>query len=237
MIYFLGSEKVVLKFGTNSLVRDNRNRINRDIIHAIAEATSCLYSAGKKPLIVTSGAVAAGMEINRIYERPTETVQLQNLSAEGARLLWQLYADAFREYGIGTIYIPVTWHLFEADYEQENLRRIAEYSWHNSKIVLLNTNDALTNEELVRRSGSINGFSDNDILAALASECIAAGTLVFFTDAGIMGTGGGYSKSIALQRASDKGIKTGVYSITELEGLSKSFNSSAGLGDAHAKKG
>ena len=212
MILFLGSERIVMKFGTNSLTKNGR--LDNSVIRRIAATTSLLYSLNKKPLIVTSGAVAAGMELNGLEEKPSETEQLQLLSGEGVRLLWDLYAQAFARYGFSTLYIPITPHNIETEEERENIRKIVEEGWKNKKITIWNTNDSLTNEQLAKRR---RGFYDNDPLAVELAKIIKADLLMFFTDHGNMGTGGGSSKSRAIEEARKSGIKVEVKSINYLD--------------------
>ncbi len=216
MIIFLGAETIVMKFGTNSLTTGNHNRLNPETIERIASLAAGLYSQRKKPVIVTSGAVAAGMELNGLGERPSDVSLLQQLSAEGARLLWNMYASAFSAYDIGTIYIPVTWHCFQTIEEKENIRQMFKLAASSRKILIFNTNDALTSQELVARVG---GFYDNDPLAVNVSACIGADALVFFTDNGNMGTGGGYSKIRSIEQARKAGIYVAVYGISQLEAV------------------
>ena len=214
MILFLDSERIVMKFGTNSLTKGGR--LDYGVIKKIAATMNLLYTLGKRPLIVTSGAVAAGMELNELKEKPSEVKQLQLLSGEGARLLWELYAQAFARYDFGTLYIPITPHNIETEEERENIRKIVEGGWKNKKITIWNTNDALTNEQLAKRNG---GFYDNDPLSVELAKIIKADLLMFFTDKGNMGTGGRSSKSKAIEEARKSEIKVEVKSINYLETL------------------
>lgn len=216
MILFLASERIVMKFGTNSLT--NNGKLNYEVIQKIADSVDLLYRLGKKPVIVTSGAVAAGMELNGLDLRPKNTDQLQELSAEGSRHLANLYANAFEKYGIRTMYIPITSHSFGTQEEIENIRKMINRSWQNRKITIWNTNDALTNEQLVKITK--NGFYDNDPLAVALAKCCHADLLLFFTDKGNMGTGGGSSKGNAIEDAKDAGIKVEVRGISYLDKFS-----------------
>ncbi|MEK6967383.1 MAG: hypothetical protein AABX51_02010 [Nanoarchaeota archaeon] len=210
------TDKIVLKFGTNSLTKGTGNTLNMATLASIARFTDYLYTEGKKPLIVTSGAVASGMELYGLTERPTDPTELQDLSAEGFRELWNAYANAFSQYGINTVYLPVTSHSFRTHEEITNIRQIIERSWQNKRITLWNTNDALTNEELVKKAQISGGYSDNDPLAKDLAICILADGLAFFTDEGIHGTGGGYSKKTAIDGARERGISVAVFSIDEV---------------------
>jgi len=120
--------------------------------------------------------------------------KLQDLSAEGARLLWNMYAKAFSQYNIGTLYIPV------ADLSTD-ISKIMERSWRNKKITIWNMNDALTT------------LHDNDPLAVSIAKHIKADLLIFFTDKGNMGTGGYYSKQKAIEEAEKAGIKVKVQTL------------------------
>lgn len=208
--------KIVSKFGTNSLTKGNGTWLNPNTIWNIGAYTHTLYLMGKLPSHVISGAVPAGMQLNNIYERPSSPAELQALSAEGARYLWTLFAAAHAEYHITTIYVPVTHHSFQTEEEKDNIKGLIERSWKDQKITLWNTNDALTSEELARVVGDAEHFYDNDPLAAMLATCIGADTLIFFSDEGYMGTGGGVSKTAAIEKAEAMGIRVGVYSIDAL---------------------
>ncbi len=243
-------ELLVLKFGTNSLTRagagefgENPNWLYGETLCRIAGLTSFLYEEGIKPVIVSSGAVAAGMMENKLDERPKDTGYLQDLSLEGAIYLANLYKDRFKMYGIGVEYLPVTWHCFATRSERENIRRRVESSWARRKIMVFNTNDGLTNEELASTAapyGGISalffhmrrlmgkhpvskyfgeGFYENDILAEKVARFISADALVFFSNYGDMGTGGGETKRIAIRRAQQAGIRCAVYGIDDLESV------------------
>lgn len=240
-------ETLVVKFGTNSL-RRLRSETQPDWLNIvtfgrIAAVISFLYEEGIKPVIVSSGAVAAGMMENGLHERPKDTGKLQDLSTDGVPFLTRWYNEQFGTYGIGIRYIPVTWHCFETPGERENISRRVESSWGDKKIVVFNTNDALTSEELTRTATPYRGihallfyvqrfmrrhsrsadfserFYDNDILAARVTGCVRANALVFFSDPGYMGTGGGETKRIAISMAQRAGIRCAVYSIDDLENV------------------
>lgn len=209
------AERVVLKFGTNSLTVNGR--LDYGVIRRIAAASDRLYIRGQKPVIVTSGAVAAGMEFMHIAERPASAEDLQYLSAKGVLPLSTAYAGAFGSYGIYSIYVPVTWRSFASKAERESIRAMVMRSWAERDITIWNCNDALTSQELVERPKSAHSFYDNDPLSAKLAICVNADALVFFTDHGNMGTGGRAAKSRAMMMAAKKGIYVAVYSINQLE--------------------
>ncbi len=185
MIVFLDvrDKTVVLKFGTNSLVRGNYPYINRDAVHRIAHEVSGLARAGVHAYIVTSGAVAAGMELLGYRRRPEGFEERRVFAALGGRLLWNLYAAAFEEHGLEVAYCPVSGNFYDG------LGGIMGLSRSEGFVLLLNTYDAML--EYVR---------DNDTLAAEVACDAQADALVVFTDSGTMGTGNGESKQQALDR-------------------------------------
>lgn len=211
--------RIVSKFGTNSLTKgneENDNWLNPDTIKTIAAYTHTLHLMRKLPSHAISGAVSAGLQVNNLTERPTSPAELQALSAEGVRYLWNLLASAHAEYDTATIYVPVTHHSFQTPEERYNIKSLVEKSWRDQKIIYWNTNDALTSEELATISGDPQHFYDNDPMAVMLAGCIGADTLIFFTDEGNMGTGGGISKNAAIEKAEAIGIRVGVYSIDVL---------------------
>ncbi|MBI3051054.1 hypothetical protein HYY74_01215 [Candidatus Woesearchaeota archaeon] len=187
MIVFLDvrDKTVVLKFGTNSLVRGNYPNINRDTVYRIAHEVSGLARAGVHACIVTSGAVAAGMELLGYRRRPEGFGERRVFAALGGRLLWNLYAAAFEEHGLEVAYCPVSGNYNFYD----GLGGIMGLSRSEGFILLLNTYDAML--EYVR---------DNDTLAAEVACDAQADALVVFTDSGTMGTGNGESKQQAMEK-------------------------------------
>ncbi len=211
----LAARRIVVKYGTNALtIVDGSGNVlgfDREKIGGIAWIVSVLYDAGKEPILVSSAAVTAGMEINGLGIRPKDTEELQDLSSEGQAELIRAYQKALIPCGIGVMQLLVTYHNFATEADRANIRRRVERGLGKKKLPIFNINDAVTNEALV--TGVENGFTDNDPLSALvAVNCKrydGEGTsLIIVSEEGKFGSGGSPSKMSAFLNAEKEGIMT-----------------------------
>ena len=209
------AELIVMKFGTNSITKGAW--ICRKRIRKIARVVAGLIEQGKEVVIITSGAVAVGLEKNRTRERPKAQSDLQDLAAEGQHGLMGIYEEAFKPYGIGVWQILLTHHNFKDNPEIRNVIERINNAFRKGKVPILNTNDPVTKEELLP-TGS-HAFSDNDPLAALVAKCKHADALVIFSDSGTQGKGGGESKQRATDIAKESGVDVLVTSIKNMDSI------------------
>jgi glutamate 5-kinase len=204
--------RVVIKYGTNALTKiDEQGKIlgiDKSKILGIAKVTKILFVNGVEPIIVSSGAVIAAMEQKRLNKRPSDKKELQDLATDGQIYLFSSYSDAFEKYGLGMRGpLLVNYYNFRTAKERKNLLEIVERGFVEKRIPVFNTNDTVTNAELVPRSSKY-GFTDNDPLAALVSIYCNANTLLIVSEPGDLGSGGSDSKVKALQKAESYDVKT-----------------------------
>ena len=133
--------RYVIKVGTNSLQI-------KGAFKKIAKNLNEFYLRGGKPILVSSGAVAMGMKLCKLKIRPKDTKELQDLSAEGTRVLSNVWANEFAKYGIGVWYIQPTWQNF--------LRK--EDSFDHDVLLCIGTNSECTVRER-QRTGNCCGSS------------------------------------------------------------------------------
>ena len=202
-------EIAVTKIGANSITRNGE--VSLEYIQKIALAGRKMYLLGKYPILVSSGAVAAGMEEFGIEERPKEMKQLRYLSAVGARGLWNLYASEFEKYGMRAVYIPATWRNFETKKERKSIKDMVNMAFEKKDAIIFNNHDALNDDEL--------GFSDNDQLMVAVAKAVGANYCIFVTDHGNMGSGGAKSKEKAIKELKNLGVKVKVGGIAILNDL------------------
>ena len=201
--------RYVIKVGTNSLEIKNSFKEITKYLHKF-------YLRGGRPILVSSGAVAKGMDINKLKERPKDIKELQDLSAEGTRVLANTWAKEFAKYNIGIWYIQPTWQNFSRKKDFNNIRTRIHRAELKRKITIWNLNDALNNEELAMHK---NGFHDNDPLAVKLAIASGASRIIFITDKGNMGSGGGSSKSKSIKRALKSGIVVKVGQLKDLKDM------------------
>src|SRR5438552_4669099 len=160
------------KAGPPSLDRQKFARLCDDLA-AVAQ--------GRTPVVVSSGAVALGVERLELKQRPQEMALKQAAAAAGQSRLMRLYDDELERRGLQCAQVLLT-HADIADRGRYlNARRALAELLSRNVVPVINENDTVSVEEIK--------FGDNDALAAMVVDLVEADLLVILTDAG-----GVYSK-------------------------------------------
>jgi glutamate 5-kinase len=164
---------VVAKIGSSSLT-DERGVIDLGAVVKLCREVIDLRDGGHRVVIVTSGAVSAGVAALGLAHRPVDLPTLQALSAAGQSRLMQVYNDILGHYGaVGAqILLDIKSFVDRRQYlhARQTLVRLLELGC----VPVVNENDAVAPDEL--------RFGDNDRIAALVSHLVAADVLVLLTD-------------------------------------------------------
>lgn len=168
--------KLLIKIGSALISRDNR--IDYAWLGKKVDEIASLYREGVQPIIVSSGAVAAGMEIKSLRKRPSDTVSLQMLSGMGQVRLSRYYKDLFKEKYIFTAQLLLTHHNFDNRNEVSTITDIINQYLAEGIIPIINEND-MTNKEEFDSEGN---FTDNDILAAFVASAAVVDKAVILTN-------------------------------------------------------
>ena len=168
--------RICIKIGTALISRNNR--LSYRWLKGKVREIAALQKQGDEIAIVSSGAVAAGMEIAGQRSRPTETLELQMMSGMGQIRLMKYYKDYFKPEGIHVAQILLTHHNFASKTEETTVREIMEVYLRAGIIPIVNENDMINKEEVEFKPV----FTDNDILAALVAVRIKARLLLILTD-------------------------------------------------------
>ncbi|HEX9259742.1 MAG TPA: glutamate 5-kinase [Acidimicrobiales bacterium] len=164
---------VVAKIGSSSLT-DERGAISASAVKGLCAQVVALRGQGHRVLVVTSGAVAAGVSALGLAERPTDMPTLQALSAAGQSRLMQVYNDTLAEHGlVGAQVLLVPYDFVirrQYLHARQTLLRLLELGC----VPIINENDAIADDEI--------RFGDNDRIAALLSHLVSADVLVLLTD-------------------------------------------------------
>jgi glutamate 5-kinase len=139
---------------------------------------SAIMKEGHEVILVSSGSVAAGMEVRNVKIRPKDTVELQLLSGQGQIKLMEFYRNWFRDESIFIAQILVTHHNFATSKEKKSVHNIVESYLERGILPILNENDLVNKEELDYE----RLFTDNDILSSLVAKELGADLLVMLTD-------------------------------------------------------
>jgi len=167
------SKTLIVKVGS-SLVTNNGEGLDRAAIAAWAAQISQLVNQGKQIALVSSGAVAEGMQRLGWKKRPVEVNELQAAAAVGQMGLVQMYESCFAEHGLHTAQILLTHDDLSDRKRYLNARSTLKTLLDLNVIPIINENDTVVTEEI--------RFGDNDTLAALVANLIEADALVILTD-------------------------------------------------------
>ena len=167
------SKILIVKVGS-SLVTNNGEGLDRAAIAAWAAQISALVKQGKKVVLVSSGAVAEGMQRLGWKQRPVEVNELQAAAAVGQMGLVQMYESCFAQHGLHTAQILLTHDDLRDRKRYLNARSTLKTLLDLRVIPIINENDTVVTEEI--------RFGDNDTLAALVANLIEADALVILTD-------------------------------------------------------
>jgi glutamate 5-kinase len=164
---------VVIKVGTNVLA-DSSGALDRHRIQSLADQLHRLRSAGRKVVLVTSGAIGAGVGKLGLGKRPTDLSHLQACAAVGQSALMQLYQESLAQYGTHTAQILLTAGDFENRARYLNARNTILTLFEYGALPIINENDTVSVAEIK--------FGDNDHLAAMVTNLLRAPLLVLLTN-------------------------------------------------------
>ncbi|MEN8763221.1 MAG: glutamate 5-kinase [Thiogranum sp.] len=163
----------VIKIGS-ALLTDNGRGLDMKTIHLWVEQMTTLRRRGCELVLVSSGAVAAGMNRLGWQGRPHELVSLQAAAAVGQMSLVQAYESNFQRHGLHTAQVLLTHDDLLNRTRYLNARSTLRKLLSLGVIPVVNENDTVACDEL--------RFGDNDTLAALVANLVEADLLVILTD-------------------------------------------------------
>ncbi|WP_022847255.1 MULTISPECIES: glutamate 5-kinase [unclassified Desulfurobacterium] len=164
-------KRVVVKVGSQLLAE--QNGLNRNFIAKIAEELSILKKEGKEVILVSSGAVLAGIKVLNLSRKPKSLQEKQALSAVGQPYLMAAYTEAFKKHGYNIAQVLLT----AEDLRSKRRFTHAKDTFHAlsklNVIPVVNENDTVSVEEIK--------IGDNDNLAAHVSVVVEADLLIMLT--------------------------------------------------------
>jgi glutamate 5-kinase len=167
------ARRLVIKIGSSSVTQDGRG-LAGDAIHGWAEQMARLIEDGRQIVLVSSGAVAAGMSRLGWKQRPHELHNLQAAAAIGQMGLVQSYESTFKLHNLLTAQVLLS-HDDLADRQRYlNARSTLITLLQLKTVPIVNENDTVATEEI--------RFGDNDSLAAMVANLVEADLLIILTD-------------------------------------------------------
>ncbi len=226
-------KRVVIKIGTGVLTRNSGGEIHHAMLARLSQSIADLNRAGHEVVMVTSGAVGAGLSTFGLEHRPAATAMLQACAAAGQARLMHLYESQFSHHDLKVAQLLVTQGDLEDPRGSENvLATLQAILPHRQVIPILNENDSVSVQELK--------VGDNDILSSIVANLIGADLLILLTsvdglrgpdgtsdtdiiervddiesvldfardETGVLSVGGMASKLLAVQASVSSGIET-----------------------------
>ena len=165
--------RVVAKIGTASIT-DAKGAIERSAIAKLCDEVGDLRKQGHEVIVVSSGAVAAGVAAVGLSERPADLPTLQAISAAGQSRLVEAYNQELGRHGLVGAQLLVSAMDFIMRNQYLHLRSTINRLLELGCVPIVNENDAIANDEL--------RYGDNDRIAAMIANSVNAAVLVLLTD-------------------------------------------------------
>ena len=166
-------KRIVIKIGS-SLFYSHKHLLDYSTLNAVASETAQLVKSGKEIVIVSSGAIALGMHVLGLKERPKELYNLQAAAAIGQNEVINQYRSFFRGKGIHAAQVLLTWEDFDDRRRYLNAKNTLLALLKYGSAPIVNENDTVSTDEIK--------FGDNDKLSALVASLISADLLVILSD-------------------------------------------------------
>ncbi len=170
------AEILVVKVGTSTLTYEN-GKVNLRRMEELCRTLSDLQNAGRKLVLVSSGAIGVGMGKLGLLQRPEETEKKQALAAVGQCELMFLYDKFFGEYNHTVAQVLLTADVVDVPRGRENVQNTFRELLSMGVIPVVNENDTVETKELEGKN-----FGDNDTLSAVVAGLCGAQGLVILTD-------------------------------------------------------
>jgi glutamate 5-kinase len=166
---------IVIKVGTRVLTHED-GTLDESRIARLAEEICQILDAGRRVVLVSSGAVGAGMSQLGLSQRPHDVARLQAVAAVGQARLIEVYDRTFRKHGRTAAQVLLTADDVDDRTRYLNVRNTIRALLDFKAIPIINENDTVAVDELVAT------FGDNDRLAALVTNLLRAPLLVILSD-------------------------------------------------------
>jgi glutamate 5-kinase len=167
------NKTIVVKIGTKVIASPDKS-LDRQMLKGIVDQIADVLDKNARVIVVTSGAIGAGMGILGLKKRPVKLEELQATASIGQSCLMQLYSGYFKERGYHVGQILLT----QEDFNDRNRYLNIKYTIHtllrHKAVPIINENDTISTEEIK--------CGDNDRLSSLVSDLCHADKLILLSD-------------------------------------------------------
>jgi len=172
--------RVVVKVGSSSLT-DGDGKLDPARLRALVDVLAARVNGGHQVVLVSSGAIATGMDPLGLPRRPRDLATQQAAASVGQGLLVAHYTRAFHEHGLRVGQVLLTADDTMRRTQYRNAQRALERLLDLGVVPIVNENDTVATDEI--------RFGDNDRLAALVSHLVHADAMALLTDVDGLYTG------------------------------------------------
>jgi glutamate 5-kinase len=167
-------KRIVIKFGTGILTRGPGTSLHPGQFKRLTSEVAGLVREGHQCLLVSSGAVGAGLMLLKMGSRPTDLPSVQACAAVGQSRLMRLYESLFHRHGFHVAQLLLSHQDIDSRSRYQNARNTLEHLLRFGNVVpIINENDSVAVEEL--------RFGDNDRLSAEVAILAEADLLIILT--------------------------------------------------------
>jgi glutamate 5-kinase len=167
------ARRIVVKVGSSSLT-SIKGGISEEALTALANALAAKRNTGTEIILVSSGAIAAGLAPLGLAKRPRDLATQQAAASVGQGLLMARYTQAFGAHGVTVSQVLLTAEDLMRRSQHTNAFRALDRLLNLGVVPVVNENDTVATHEI--------RFGDNDRLAALVAHLVRADALVLLSD-------------------------------------------------------
>ncbi len=170
-------KRLVVKVGTSSLILPN-GKINLRAIDQMAFTLTTLNNQGYEVILVSSGAIGAGLHQLGLDKRPTTISRQQAVAAIGQSELIKIYNQRFQYYNQTSAQVLLTRDVVDYPESRKNVINTIQELLEMKVIPIINENDSVAVDEL----DHLTKFGDNDQLSAIVAHLSDADLLIMLSD-------------------------------------------------------
>ena len=165
-------KKIVVKIGSSVIAPGGR--LNSGLVSQLVKDILTAEKKGYKIVLVSSGAIACGLNRLGFKKRPQDMHTLMAISSFGQIILMDVFNEKFKKYKRKCAQLLLIWDDFDDRKRFMNVKKTIDNLLSMNIIPVINENDVVSHEEI--------GFGDNDRLSALVTDLIGAEKLIILSD-------------------------------------------------------
>lgn len=169
---FSGCRTVIIKIGSNVLTQDD-DQLDTSCLDRLSRQIHRIRESGRQVVVVSSGAVAAGIGVLGMERRPGSLPELQATAAAGQPRLMTAWSQTLGKYGHSVAQILLTINDFRSRHRYLNVRNTVRTLLAHGVVPIINENDSVSVQEIA--------LGDNDQLAAMLATLVPEPLLVILS--------------------------------------------------------